>query len=31
VAKNRYNLDAELPLDWNTLLAGILAGSTTNV
>ena len=23
VAKNRYNLDGELPLDWNTLLAGI--------
>ena len=23
VAKNRYGLDAELPLDWNALLAGI--------
>lgn len=23
VAKNRFNLDAELPLDWNALLAGI--------
>lgn len=29
VAKNRYNLDGELPLDWNTLLAGISAGATT--
>lgn len=27
VAKNRYNLDAELPLDWNTLLAGIMAAT----
>jgi hypothetical protein len=27
VAKNRYNLDAELPLDWNTLLAGISASA----
>lgn len=26
VAKNRYNLDAELPLDWNALVAGITAG-----
>ena len=24
VAKNRYNLDAELPLDWNALLAGMV-------
>ena len=23
VAKNRYNLDAELPLEWNALLVGI--------
>lgn len=27
VAKNRYNLDAELPLDWNALLAGIAANA----
>lgn len=30
VAKNRYNLDAELPLDWNALLAGITAGAATS-
>jgi hypothetical protein len=30
VAKNRYNLDAELPLDWNAVLAGMTAGSATN-
>jgi hypothetical protein len=28
VAKNRYNLEGELGLDWNTLLAGITAGAT---
>jgi hypothetical protein len=28
VAKNRYNLDPELPLEWNTLLAGITASSS---
>ncbi|MCI0333661.1 MAG: ATP-binding protein [Planctomycetes bacterium] len=27
VAKNRYNLDGELQLDWNALLAGITAGA----
>jgi hypothetical protein len=27
LAKNRYNLPAELPLDWNTLAAGIFANS----
>jgi hypothetical protein len=27
VAKNRYNLDSELPLEWNALLAGISAGA----
>jgi hypothetical protein len=26
VAKNRFNLAAELPLDWNALLAGIASG-----
>ena len=27
VAKNRYDLDGELPLDWETLLAGIAASA----
>lgn len=27
VAKNRYNLDADLPLDWNALLSGFTAGA----
>ncbi len=31
VAKNRYNLDGELPLDWNTLLAGMSASAVTSV
>jgi hypothetical protein len=26
VAKNRFNLTAELPLDWSALLAGITSG-----
>lgn len=30
VAKNRYSLDGELPLDWNTLLAGITASASTS-
>jgi hypothetical protein len=30
VAKNRYNLDAELPLDWSTLLAGITGTALSN-
>ena len=30
VAKNRYNLDGELPLDWNTLLAGITSSGATS-
>lgn len=31
VAKNRYNLEPEMPLDWPTLLAGILRhGETTS-
>jgi hypothetical protein len=29
IAKNRYNLPAELPLDWPTLLAAISAGAST--
>ena len=29
VAKNRYNLDPELPLDWNALLAGIAGSAAT--
>lgn len=31
VAKNRYNLEGELPLDWNTLLAGMSARAATSV
>ncbi|MBS0210416.1 MAG: ATP-binding protein [Planctomycetes bacterium] len=31
VAKNRYNLDGELPLDWNALLAGITSSAAMNV
>lgn len=31
VAKNRYNLDGELPLDWNTLLVGMSAGAASSV
>jgi hypothetical protein len=30
VAKNRFNLPAELPLDWQTLFNGIVNGSTNN-
>lgn len=30
VAKNRYNLDAELALDWNALLAGIAGTAPAN-
>lgn len=30
VAKNRYNLDGELPLDWNSLLAGISGSTVSN-
>jgi hypothetical protein len=30
VAKNRYNLDGELPLDWNTLLTGIASSGATS-
>ncbi len=29
VAKNRYSLDPELPLDWNCLLAGLTANATS--
>ena len=28
IAKNRYSLDAELPLDWNAILSGITNSST---
>ena len=31
VAKNRYDLEPELPLDWNALLGGITSPATTNV
>jgi hypothetical protein len=31
VAKNRYDLEPELPLDWNALLSGITSPATTNV
>lgn len=30
VAKNRYDLDAELPLDWNSLLAGITGNQSSD-
>ena len=30
VAKNRFNLPAELPLDWQTLFTGIVNGSSIN-
>lgn len=30
VAKNRYDLEPELPLDWNALLSGITSTVTTN-
>ena len=29
VAKNRYNLDPELPLDWSALLAGITGSAAS--
>ena len=31
VAKNRYDLEPELPLEWNALLGGITSPATTNV
>jgi hypothetical protein len=31
IAKNRYSLPAELPLDWNTLAAGLFHQPNTNI
>ena len=31
IAKNRYGLPAELPLDWDTLAAGLFQQPNTNI